>query len=186
MRAASRPARLAPQGGFRASLAHEGQADHSHRDCGRDPGTHPSVGSPKHRADLLGQAFPGTAVRSGPSISSLNLPAAGTGQTCPSPGSAGGRGFGKRGWPTRAHSLGVPMTSLKTPVSSGAAPGPHCLQTPPRDCTHPGTAGEAPRPWRWNEKPQGRGHSSVTRPSEKRRGSCANKAGLPPRRVTQG
>lgn len=148
MRAASRPARLAPQGGFRASLAHEGQADHSQRDCRRNLGTHPSVGSPKHRADLLGQAFPGTAVRSRPSISSLNLLAAGTGQTCPSPGSAGGRGFGKRGWPTRAHSLGEsPRLLYKHPCHQALLLGHTACRL------HP----ETPRTREQPAKPHGRG-----------------------------
>lgn len=79
-------------------------------------------------------------------LSRLNLLAPGTGPSygpdLPTPGPR----RRKRFWRTwMAHPSRQPgrvlTTPLRAPVSSGASPGPHCLQAPPRDSTHPGMAG---------------------------------------------
>lgn len=179
-------ARKAGAAGWLPGLtAHEGQADHSQRLNG-GPGNTPLCGKSKAQSKP-----PGTGLfrhHSPEWAFHLKFELAGGWYRPdqPIPWLCRRKRFWQTWWAHPSTQPGrVPSTPLKTPMSSGAAPGPHYLQATPRDSMYPGTAGEAPRPWRWNEKPQGRGHSSVTRPSEKR-ASCANKAGLPARRVTQG
>lgn len=150
--------------------AHEGQADHSQR-LKEGQRTHPSVGKSKAQSKP-----PGTGLFRHRSLKrafiKLNLQQLVQARPAHLPAPQE-EGFWQM-W--RAHQSTQPgrgsPTPLKHPCHQVLLLGRTVCRLPPRDSTHPGTASEAPRPWRWNKKPQGRGHSSVTRPSEEEGKLC--------------